>query len=122
MKKRVSLFILACLVIASCRHHHGNTSISFSESDHYYSMKALFPKSKIRQVDHFMDRYIGNRSNMSFVNTRIDGQISLDDHTSFYIKKRSGYLFIKLDKDENSEESYKQVREMCQGIKALLAE
>ena len=120
MKKRVSLFILSCLVIASCR-NQGNTSISFSESDHYYSMKALFPESKTRQVEHYMDKYIGEQSNMSFANTRIDGQIGLDDHTHFYIKKHAGYLQIKLNKDENSEESYERVREMCQEIKTILS-
>ena len=57
---------------------------------------------------------------MSFVNSRIDGTIALDDHTTFYIKKYPGKLEIKLNKDENSDEAYERVKSMCNGIKKLL--
>jgi hypothetical protein len=124
MKKRNSLFFVmacACMIVVSCRHHRGNTSIAFSESDHYYSMKARFSDERTRDVEHYMDEMIGDQSNMSFVNSRIDGQIAFNDHTNFYIKKYDGYLQIKLDKDNNSADSYEKVRDMCQGIKRLLA-
>ena len=78
------------------------------ESDHYYSMNADFSKSKTRDVEEYMDNRIGTRSNMSFVNSRIDGTIALDDHTTFYIKKYPGYIEIKLDKDKNSGDAYEQ--------------
>ena len=52
-----------------------------------------------------MDESIGMKSNMSFINSRIDGQFALNDRTTFYIKKYPGFLQIKLDKDENSYES-----------------
>ena len=68
-----------------------------------------------------MDDRIGSGSNMSFVNTRIDGQLALDDHTTFYIKKHAGFLEIKLDKDKNSYTSYKKIKSMCEGIKEVLA-
>ncbi len=74
----------------------------------------------MRDVEHYMDRMIGRRSNMTFVNARIDGTLGLEDHTTFYIKKYPGHIKIKLDKDENSYESYETVREMCEGIKEVL--
>jgi hypothetical protein len=122
MKKQTLLFYLLMLVEStSCRwHHHGYTDISYNESGHYYSMKAYFNKNKTRKVESYMDERIGDRSNMSFVNTRIDGQIALDDHTTFYIKKYPGFLEIKLDKDQNSYPSYQRIRTMCQGIKDII--
>src|ERR1700754_4495666 len=124
MKKRVSLFFLLCaLCLFSCIHisHGGNTDIKFSESDYYYSMRARFNDSKTRSVEYYMDNEMGSRSNISFVNTRIDGRIAFDDHTNFYIKKYPGYLLIKLNKGDNTHDSYERVRRMCEGIKDLLA-
>ena len=127
MKKLTTLFFsaLTCLVIASsCRDSddNGNISLSFKESDHYYSMNARFSKSKTRQVEQYIDSRIGKKSNMSFINTQIDGNIALDDQTNFYIKKSPGILRIKLDKYENSMEAYDRIRSMCEGLKKLLEE
>ena len=123
MKKLTTLFfyVLACLTVISCMHNDHDINIAYSEDNHYYSMNAHFPKNKTRDVDEYMDDRIGRRSKMSFVNSRIDGTISLDDHTKFYIKKSPGVLEIKLDKDENSDEAYHEIKLMCQGIKKILA-
>ena len=122
MKKLPALFYaLACITVISCMHHHGNIDISYNESDKYYSMNAHFSKSKTKDVEKYMDNRIGRRSNMSFVNSQIDGTISLDDHARFYIKKSPGVLEIKLDKDENSDDGYQEIKSMCQGIKKVLA-
>ena len=67
-----------------------------------------------------MDSRIGRNSNMSFVNSQIDGKLALDDRTTFYIKKYPGFLKIKLDKNENSEEAYRRMKAMCEGIKKIL--
>ncbi len=121
MKKvRVLFYALACITVTSCMHHDGNINISYNESDHYYSMKADFGKSKTRDVEEYMDRRLGAGSNMSFVNSRIDGQLALDDHTIFDIKKFPGHLEIKLDKNENSYEAYHRIKSMCEGMKKIL--
>ena len=39
------------------------------------------------------------------------------DHTTFYIKKYAGFLEIKLNKEENSDEAYQRIKSMCEGIK-----
>ena len=85
-------------------------------------MLARFNTGKTNDVDEFMDYKIGNKSNMSFVHSRIDGKLALDDHTTFYIKKYPGYLQIKLDKDENSVEAYERIKSMCEGIKKVIAQ
>jgi hypothetical protein len=123
MKKLAALFgyAVACLIIcSSCHHGDHDISIRVSDSEHFYMMDADFSKGKTRDVDEYMDRKIGNKSNMSFVNTRIDGTLALDDHTTFYIKKRPGYIAIKLDKNRNSDEAYLQIKSMCDGIKKVL--
>ena len=95
MKKLAALFFCAiiCMITAfSCMHtnDNGHTNLTFSESDQYYSMNAHFSKSKTRDVEEYMDSRIGTKSNMSFVNSRINGKLALDDHTTFYIKKIPG--------------------------------
>jgi hypothetical protein len=88
MKKLFLFYALAGATVISCRHFdNAHTNITYRESGHYYSMKAHFSKIKTREVEEYMDDRIGTRSNMSFVNTRIDGQLGLDDHTTFYIRK-----------------------------------
>ena len=121
MKKQTLLFYVLMFVgFTACRwHYHGNTDIKYKESGHYYSMTAYFNTNKTRKVENYMDYKIGHRSNMSFINTRIDGQIALDDHTTFYIKKYPGFLELKFDKERNSYESYQRIRAMCEGIKEV---
>ncbi len=117
------LYAFACVTIAgSCMHNDHDTSISYKETEDYYSMKAYFSKSNTGKVERYMDNQVGSRSHMSFKNSRIDGTIGLDDHTKFYIKKYPGYLEIKLDKDANSYESYDEIKSMCQGIKKVLTQ
>jgi hypothetical protein len=83
-------------------------------------MKAKFSKSKTRDVEAYIDKKIGSKSNMSFANSRIDGTVSLDDQTKFYMEKSPGILKIKLDKDQNSEEAYYMIKSMCEGIKSVV--
>lgn len=122
MKKQNFLFFMLIFTgLASCRwHDNENTNISYSEWSHYYSMKAHFNKNKMRKVENYMDEKMGDQSDMSFVNTRINGQIALDDHSNFYIKKYPGFLEIKFDKYKNNEESYQRIKAMCEGIKEVV--
>ena len=119
MKKLNALFyVLAGAMAISCMGSDDSINISYRNSDRYYSMDAHFSKSKTREVEEYMDHQIG--SNMSFANSSIDGTISLDDHTTFYMQKSPGVLEIKLDKRENSEEAYHRIKYMCEGIKAVV--
>ena len=124
MKKLVpliTLIALACITLLSC-HHDRDISITYNDDDGFYSMNAYFDRRKIREVERYMDRMLGDVSNTSFVNTRIDGTIALEDHTIFYLKKLPGHIKIKLDKYKNSEEAYERVREMCEGMKDVLTD
>lgn len=125
MKKLPKLFLYAIAYItvaASCMHNDHDISISYKDTGRYYSMKAYFSRSKTRKIEHYMDDRIGRNSHMSFVNSKIDGTIALDNHAKFYIKKYPGVLEIKMDRDENSYENFDEIKSMCQGIKKVLTE
>ena len=111
--------LLSCMFV-SCWHHRNGISIQYHESHEFYSMEAWFNENRTRAVEEYMDDQIGRQSNMSFVNTRIDGRIGLDDHTTFFIKKSAGHLKIELNKRENSYDSYREIKSMCEGIKEVV--
>lgn len=119
MKKLHGLFfyLLLCITVTSCFHNNHDINITYKEDDQYYSMNAHFPGNRTREVEEYMDSRIGNNSSMSFTNSRIDGDLTMDDRTTFYIKKYPGVLEIKFDKNKNSGDSYRQIKSMCQGIK-----
>jgi len=108
-------------LLLSCGRLHHNINIHVSDSEHYYTMYARFNPDATWRVEQYMNGKIGRKNNMSFTNTRIDGQLALDDQTTFYIKKYPGYLEIKLDKDKNSGEAYYRIKNFCEGIKKALA-
>ena len=121
MKKlNVLFYVLMCTVAMSCRPNGDDISLSYKSSDRYYSMDAYYNKSSTKDVDEYLDNRLGKSSNMSFANTKLDGTVTLDDHTTFYIKKTPGVLTIKLDKQENSEEAYQHVKSVCEGIKEVV--
>ncbi len=118
--KRLSFLLLAgVLVFTSCRWSDHNIAIHYNDSKRYYSMEADFNKNRTRAVEEYMDEKLGSVTNMSFVNTRLNGKIALGDNTNFYIEKYPGYMRIKLDKEKNSYSSYERVRSMCEGLKKI---
>lgn len=122
--KKSFLLTGACMfliwVSISCSDPHHDTKISISESEKTYQMSAWFSPGKSSDVHKYMDRKLGKINKISFVNAEIDATITLDDRTTFYVKSLPGDLEIKLDKTENSRESYQQVKEMCEGIKKVI--
>lgn len=112
--------MLLCCTFISCWHHRNDISIQYSESHESYSMDAWFNENRTRAVEEYMDDQIGKRNHISFANSQIDGRVGLDDRTTFFIKKFTGHLKIKLDKRENSADSYREIKNMCEGIKEVV--
>ena len=124
--KRISFAVLCnlymlCFCLSCEQINHHSVSIHVSDSQHYYKMYAHYNRGKAGNMDEYMTDEIGRASNMSFVNTRIDGKLTLDDHTNFYLKKYPGYIEIKLDKEENSGDAYRKIKTMCEGIKQIIS-
>ena len=117
MKKiTILLCVLALLTtIISCGFPGGSIDINHSQYGHYYEMTAKFNPDKTIQVDKYLDRELSGGDRV-FVNTRMDGEITLDNNTTFYIKKSPGYLKIKFDKVKNSDEAYSKVKSVLDRI------
>jgi hypothetical protein len=117
MKKLAILLyvLLPVTTIISCGFPEGSISIKHSQYDHYYEMTAKFNPDKTTKVDSYLDKELPS-VNMSFVNTEMDGDITLDNRTTFYIKKSPGYLNIKFDKDKNSYEAFTKIKSVLEGI------
>jgi len=82
-------------------------------------MTAKFNPGKTNKVDRYLDKELAN-GNISFVNSEMDADITLDDKTTFYIKKSAGYLNIKLDKEKNSEEAFTKLKGVLEGINEVV--
>ena len=121
MKKLAILMcvLLPVITIISCGFPSGSVSIKHSQYDHYYEMKAKFNPKKTTEVDRYLDKELSG-GDMSFVNTAIDGEITLDNKTTFYIKKSPGYLHIKFDKEKNSDEAFFKIKSVCEGINEVV--
>lgn len=111
--------LVICTTIIACRFPGDNTSISYSEQGNYFEMKARFRETKTAQVERYLDNQL-SVGTMSFRNTLIDADITLDDHSTFYVKKSPGYLYIKFDRDQNPEEVYHRIKAICEGIKEVV--
>jgi len=120
MIKLTTLFFALGMILLSCR-HQSNTSITVRESDQYYSMKALFNENRTREVEAYMDENIGDKNEVAFANTEMDAQITLDDHTFFYLKKFPGHVELKLNKYKNTPGGFHRIKAMCEGIKEVLS-
>ena len=121
MKKFAILLcvLLPVITIISCGFPDGSISIKHSQYDHYYEMTAKFNPEKTTEVDRWLNQGL-SAGDMSFVNTHMDGEITLDDKTTFYVKKSPGYLNIKFDKEKNSDKAFSKVRSVCEGINEVV--
>jgi|SRR3982751_5388028 hypothetical protein len=131
MKTRF-LFVAATLflgtVLSSCWHddyhyNHDNISISVQEDDEEYRMNARYDEDKTMAVDNYIQTCTGTGDHYRYSgHGNFDATLTLDDDSKVYIKSREGRLKIKFNKEENSEEAYEKIKDMCEGIKEILAE
>jgi len=104
-----------CIAISSCGFPGRNISIEHSEYSHYYEMTAKFNPDRTVAIERWLDKELP-AIDVSFINTEIDGNITLDNQATFYMKKSPGFLNIKLDKEKNSDAIYRKIRTVCDGI------
>ena len=85
-------------------------------------MDASYRKTQTHKVRAYLNEHLLNKSVVSFKNKSMDEEITLDDNTTFYINSYPGELRIKIDKTENSDESFEKVRQVCEDLKDILAD
>ena len=111
----LSFVFLTASSSISCSFPDGSISIKHSQYDHYYEMTAQFNPDKTDKVDRYLEKELAT-DNISFVSSEMDADITLDDKTTFHVKKSPGYLNIKLDKEKNSEEAFTKLKGVLEGI------
>jgi hypothetical protein len=113
--KKLAILLSITIVLISCGFPDGSINIKHSEYDHYYEMTAKFNPDKTAAVERWLNKELAT-GDMSFAKTEIDGNITMDDNSAFYMKKSPGFLNIKLDKEKNSDAIYRKIRTVCEGI------
>ena len=117
--KKIAIVLSISFAIISCGFPDGSISIKHSQYSHYYEMTAKFNPDRTAAVERWLDKELST-GDVSFTDTEIDGNIMLDNHATFYIKKSPGFLNIKLDKEKNSDAVYQQLRAVCEGINEVV--
>ena len=83
-------------------------------------MCASFDEDKTRKIQRLVDRELNIDLGRSGRNARVDATITLDDHTTFYMRAFPGELRINFDKRENTEDSWEKIQDVCEEIKEAL--
>lgn len=112
--------LFLALVCSSCFRDH-NISISVSDSEDVYQMTARFDRGRTWAVQRYLNEHLHRQNFIPFEKSSINGSVTLDDGTGFYMLSRPGRLKIKIDKTENSEEACVRVKDMCEDIRDILA-
>ena len=111
----IALFVS---VINHWRHHfymHGhNVSLQVRESDGRYVVDAYYDRDRTGRVQRYLDAALNAHM---FNHGRVDGDITLDDQSHFYIRTRPGRLLIRMDKDANTPEALERMKRMSEGLK-----
>ena len=117
------LFLLSVLSSCHWHHHYHDVSISINDDEDIYQLSARYDESKTHKVENYL-RECTKSIDGRFVygnHDYIDANLILDDDTRVYVKSHEGRLKIRFNKEENSAEAYERVKDMCEGIKELLA-
>ena len=83
-------------------------------------MYASYDENKTRKIQHLLDRELNIDMGRSGRHAHVDGTITLDDRTTFYMRAMPGELRINFDKSHNSEDSWIKIQDVCEEIKNAL--
>lgn len=125
MKKNTVSIVLGLVILSmmsSCFHLHHDISISVSDDEDEYEMEADYRKNQSHAVQVYLNNHLLNNRGVSIHNGFVDDEITLDDKTTFYINTNPGELSIRINKNENSEESCERVKQICEELKQILAD
>jgi hypothetical protein len=99
-----------------------NISISISEDDDTYQLKASYNRHSTGRVQQYINHCIEPNSLFKSENDYFDVTTTLTDKTEFYIKESPGKLKIVFDKRKNTSASLARMKNMYTGIKNVLGE
>jgi hypothetical protein len=97
----------------------GSANISFimEESEDHFSIFADYDPANTKKVESVLDKYLKESNDPSFMNTKLDADLTLRNRTVFHIKHNSGELEIELDKDKNPGQTIQTFKKMAEELK-----
>ena len=116
MKTTACGLLLLCTLLACSG--GDNIKISVTDSDDAYEFFANYDKEKTQRVQDFINDKMAPGSKVT--GDHVDITTTLDDHTSFRLEEYPGKVRIKLDKEDNSEASYRRIKAMGEGIRRII--
>jgi uncharacterized protein YxeA len=128
MKKTIHFIAFALLAVSSfsaCSLHNSNgdnLSFSVTDSDDYYKIKAEYDEDRTGEVQKYLNKSFSPNGIFTSEDDYMDINTELSDHTKLYLKSSPGNILIRINKDENSKESYERIKKIGEGLKAELAD
>lgn len=118
------LLILAVLALLSYLGfnyaNRNNINLEVSENESELNISAEFPEEKTLEVNNYLKKELNLSKNISANKNKIEGDISLEDGTFFYMKLAEGRLKIEMERKRNSQTAYKRLKRMFEGLKGVL--
>lgn len=96
-----------------------NINITVSENEKELTISAKYPLDKTKNIQKILGKQFGQAV---FTNLEMDGVITLDDKTSFYLKNTKGKLKIEFDKRKNNKKSYQNMKHFGEDLKGILTD
>ncbi len=125
--KKLFLFAVICLLVFTgfisyvmYKFEYSNDiSINVSDSEDTYRISARYqPRQSAR-----LQRYLSDELHTQvFKERRVINYLVLGERQRLYVKTSPGRLLLKIDKNENDDQSYYKMKEIAEGIKHRLAE
>lgn len=116
----LSIFSAMFIYAKYARPSDQDISFSITDSEDVYRIKAVYPKTKTKRVQQYLEKQLGPYTDMAFENVRIDGTIALDGRVAIYLLLKPGKLKIELNKKKNPSAAYRDFRSMADGLKAVI--
>ncbi len=112
--------LAAILILSSCWHSNHNIRISVKNNEDQYQFSASYNERKTGKIENLINEKIAPTRLKWSGDEDVDVTTVLEDKTKFHLESSPGELRIKLDKTENSHDSYIRVKEMCEEIKDII--
>jgi hypothetical protein len=114
------LFCGIAIFAVAGKRNSDNVRISITESADEYNFKAEYNRDRAVNVEQCLDDYLKGNNDASFKHTEMDNEMTLSNHTIFYIKYAPGELRIELDKKKNSKETVAKFRRLYGALRKAI--
>lgn len=105
------------LLLCGCNNNRNSISITTKDNNKYYQFKARFNQKKSEQIKYCLRKNLMQYADVSIDDNYINETIVLNNDTKFYLQTAPGKIKVELNKFENSEASYNQIKKLCEDIK-----